>query len=130
MSELENYWNQQPLVSNVKTKTSSARKPRKSQGQHNYRLIDPNTLRGVPATNGAQADDPRKRHKLAAIRKPRTHAIALTDTLVTRADGTQYIILRTSRHTTRKITKERTAAVVHKMTAADMAPIQNYEGDN
>jgi hypothetical protein len=75
MSEFSE-WLQAPLDGSLVSNSGKAtprvngKAPRRSGKMHNYRLIDPNEYRGVPATNGSQADDPRKRHKLAAIRNP------------------------------------------------------------
>lgn len=144
MSELQSYWDAQPLVTNGSTKprVNGKATSRKSKRMHNYRLIDPRDLRGVPLTSGEQADNPRKRHKLASkyINPPRDRTIALTDTLVTRADGSQYWIPRTSRSVSRKETQRRTLDTIDLQNKLDERRVrkaneiginlQNYSEDN
>lgn len=76
--------------------------------------------------------------RVGGTRKPRSHTVALTDCLVTRADGTQYKIAKDAPRTTRKtrttgydavdLQNKRDARYVR--SAKDMAVLQNYEGDN
>jgi hypothetical protein len=91
MSELENYWNAQPLVTN---RTTPKRKVRKRQPIHDYRVTQPPELwRSIPAGGIQEADNPRKRHLLAKLRTPRV-AQGGGRCLCTLADGRQYWLKR------------------------------------
>lgn len=70
---------------------------------------------------------------LAHHNRPRSRCVALTDCIVTKSDGTQYVIPRSARsrksraNVVQRVTQY---APTHRINAADLAPVQDYTNDN
>ena len=144
MGYIEDYFAEQPLVSNrsaQSTTLSNAQRLRLRNGaprkrSHDYRVTHTyEALRGVPATDGSQADSNRKRHKLAAITKPRTSGpsskvISYNPTHgITREQASLFTRERdTRKRTTRSNVDQanRMAELAH-VSAAQLAPIGNID---